>query len=97
MEARPLHRFAVIADAHFHDPEADFGFGGFPEAGRRLNLRLPGDVARAPRIYNEAGAILALSLERLAEEGIRDVVLLGDYSDDGQKAVSYTHLRAHET
>lgn len=80
----PSHRFAVIADAHFHDPGADFGFDAFREGDRRLALRLPGDVARAPRIYNEAGAILCATLEALADREIRDVVLLGDYSDDGQ-------------
>lgn len=84
MTQPPSHRFAVIADAHFHDPGADFGFYAFSEDGRRLALRLPGDVARAPRIYNEAGAILSATLALLATRGIRDVVLLGDYSDDGQ-------------
>lgn len=93
METPPLHRFAVVADAHFHDPHADFGVEGFAEGGRRLALRLPGDVARAPRIYNEAGAILNHVLTRLAAEGIRDVVLLGDYSDDGQ-AVTMAALAA---
>lgn len=86
MEQPPLHRFAVVADAHFHDPAVDFGFDAFVHENQRLTMRLPGDVARAPRIYNEAGSILRHVLDRLAGDGIRDVILLGDYSDDGQAA-----------
>lgn len=86
MSLADAYRFAVIADAHFHDPQADFGFAGVDVGGHGLCLRLPGDVARAPRIYNEAGAAFRHALAMAAGEGIRDVVLLGDYSDDGQAA-----------
>nr|WP_316655439.1 metallophosphoesterase [uncultured Gellertiella sp.] len=78
-------RFAVIADAHFHDVRADFGFAGFPVGDEHLVLRPLEDVARSPRLYNEAGQALRHVLERLAEVGITRVVLLGDYLDDGQR------------
>jgi 3',5'-cyclic AMP phosphodiesterase CpdA len=79
-------RFAVIADAHFHDTSLDLGTFGFPVDGERLVIRPLGDVARSPRVYNEAGQALRFALDRIAAAGIRDVVLLGDYSDDGQAA-----------
>lgn len=81
-----VHRFAVVADAHFHDPPGWAGFPGFPSPRGGLALRFPGEIARSPRIYNEAGHALRATLTALAGQGIRDVVLLGDYSDDGQQA-----------
>lgn len=77
-------RIAVIADAHFHDLYADYGFPGIVEGGRRLTFRLFADTARSTRVFNESYAALCHTLDRIAKEGIRHVVLLGDYSDDGQ-------------
>ncbi|MGL6211500.1 MAG: metallophosphoesterase, partial [Paracoccaceae bacterium] len=76
------YRVAVIADAHFHDLSADYGTDRNQTGG--LVLRPLADVARSPRVFNEAGSALIHALEGVAARGIRDVVLLGDYSDDGQ-------------
>ncbi|MEK1928692.1 MAG: metallophosphoesterase [Pararhizobium sp.] len=77
-------RIAVIADAHFHDPYADFGFPGIMQGGRRLTFRLLADTARSTRVFNESYFALHHALDGIAASGIHHVVLLGDYSDDGQ-------------
>jgi 3',5'-cyclic AMP phosphodiesterase CpdA len=77
-------RIAVIADAHFHDPYADYGFPGIVQGGRRLTFRLLADTARSTRVFNESHFALYHALDEIAKSGIRHVVLLGDYSDDGQ-------------
>ena len=81
-----MFRFAVIADAHFHDPETDFGVDGPRWSG--LSLRPGAEVARVPRLFNETGAALTGALDDAARRGIRHVVLLGDLTDDGQGATA---------
>lgn len=71
-------RIAVIADAHFHDIDVPFGAGG--PSVRRL-----AETARSTRVFNESAAALRHALDGIAARGIRLVVLLGDYSDDGQR------------
>ncbi len=76
---------AVIADAHFHDLEGDFGqdrMTGY----HRLTARSWSETRCSTRVFNESFAALPAALDRIAARGIRHVVLLGDYSDDGQKA-----------
>lgn len=77
-------RIAVIADAHFHDLYADYGFPGLAHGDRRLSFRLLADTARSTRVFNESYFALLHTLDDIAARGIRHVVLLGDYSDDGQ-------------
>ncbi len=77
-------RIAVIADAHFHDLYADYGFPGIVQKDRRLTFRLLADTARSTRVFNESYFALHYTLDDIAARGIRHVVLLGDYSDDGQ-------------
>ncbi|CAN7381101.1 metallophosphoesterase family protein [Pararhizobium sp. LjRoot238] len=77
-------RIAVIADAHFHDPYADYGFPGIVQGGRRVTFRLLADTARSTRVFNESYFALYHALDDIARSGIRHVILLGDYSDDGQ-------------
>ncbi|WP_426232684.1 metallophosphoesterase family protein [Pararhizobium sp. DWP3-4] len=77
-------RIAVIADAHFHDLYADYGFPGIAQDDRRLTFRLLADTARSTRVFNESYFAFHHALDDVAERGIRHVVLLGDYSDDGQ-------------
>ncbi|MCW0000934.1 metallophosphoesterase [Pararhizobium sp. YC-54] len=77
-------RIAVIADAHFHDLYADYGFAGIVQDERRLTFRLLADTARSTRVFNESYFAFHHALDDIAERGIRHVVLLGDYSDDGQ-------------
>ena len=77
-------RIAVVADAHFHDLYGDYGFPGVVSGGRRLTFRLLADTARSTRVFNESYFALHHALDDIARRGIRHVVLLGDYSDDGQ-------------
>lgn len=74
---------AVLADVHFHDTTADFGTGVMLE-GRRRALRSWQDTATGARAVNESAASLERALEIIRARGIRHVVLLGDYTDDGQ-------------
>lgn len=75
---------AIVADAHFHDLEGNYGIPGIRAAGRTLAMRPFSQVVRSTRVFNESAAALRTALDDIASRGIRHVVLLGDYSDDGQ-------------
>ena len=79
---------AVIADAHFYDPACDFGVNGQVAGGGGKSLRPWQDTRAAARVYNESRAALEAALEMVIARGIRHVVLLGDYTDDGQTALT---------
>ena len=79
-------RIAIVADAHFHDLHGDYGFADSAENGGRLAARMLADTARSTRVFNESHGALRFTLDDIAARGIRHVVLLGDYSDDGQIA-----------
>ena len=79
---------AVIADAHFHDTKADFCFAGVEVDGERLTMRSWSDTRQSTRVFNESAGALLAALDQVAERGIRHVVLLGDYTDDGQRATT---------
>ncbi|EDQ32646.2 putative phosphohydrolase [Hoeflea phototrophica DFL-43] len=83
MSETDMPSIAVIADAHFHDVHADFGLSA-NEAG--LSLRRLADTVKSLRVFNESARALNHALEDIARRGIKHVVLLGDYSDDGQVA-----------
>lgn len=74
----------MIADAHFHDIASDYDFRATPFNGKSGTLRSWTDTRRASRVFNESAAALNLALEDIHRRGIRHVVLLGDYTDDGQ-------------
>lgn len=76
---------AVIADAHFHDIEGDYGVPGVIAGTRRLTLRTWDDTRESTRVFNESALALAAALDAVVARGIRHVVLLGDYTDDGQR------------
>ncbi|KQR69522.1 metallophosphoesterase family protein [Rhizobium sp. Leaf341] len=78
---------AVIADAHVHDPAADFGFPGALQTGG-LSVRPLSEGARSTRVFNESLQAFRTALDDVAARGIRHVVLLGDYTDDGQIATT---------
>lgn len=86
MSRSPQPRIAVIADPHVHDPFADYGFSGMEIEGRRMTLRLLADSARSTRVFNESHQAFHQALDDIVAADIRHVVLLGDYSDDGQIA-----------
>lgn len=75
----PDFRLAVIADAHFHDVGGDYGQGNGPA------YRPASDVVKSTRVFNETGAALRHALSDIAARGIGHVVLLGDWTDDGQR------------
>ncbi len=77
-------RLALIADAHFHDPCGDFGGAGMVVDGRRLAFRPWSEMRAAGRAVNESAFALTAALDRAAAQGARQVVLAGDYSDEGQ-------------
>lgn len=83
---------AVIADAHFHDIFGDYGTGRVTVNDRTLALRPFGNTVRSTRVFNESFAALQYALDDIAARATRHVVLLGDYSDDGQ-AATMTGLR----
>lgn len=81
---------AVIADAHFHDTGADFGFAGIEVGGQHITMRSWSDTRQSTRVFNESADALRAALDKVAMRGIRHVVLLGDYTDDGQRATTET-------
>ncbi|MFK3666841.1 metallophosphoesterase family protein [Ochrobactrum teleogrylli] len=82
--ASELPSIAVIADAHFHDIFGDYGNAGVAVSDRAMALRPFANMVRSTRVFNESSAALPYALDDIAARGIRHVVLLGDYSDDGQ-------------
>ncbi|MEH7828086.1 metallophosphoesterase [Gemmobacter sp. JM10B15] len=84
MAPRPPFRVALIADPHLHDPQGNFGLAGF-DAGDRPRLYRPWSEMRGyARGVNESLPALCAALERIAARGVRQVVIAGDISDDGQ-------------
>lgn len=75
-------RIAVIADAHLTDLHG--GYGLFDPAQGRVALRSAADSFGSTRLFNESRAALVACLGDIAARGIREVVLLGDMTDDGQ-------------
>lgn len=98
MAPRSFPTVAVIADAHFHDTGADFGFTGIKVGGQHITMRSWSDTRQSTRVFNESADALRAALDQVARRGIRHVVLLGDYTDDGQRATTETLrglLQAH--
>ncbi|MGO4707306.1 metallophosphoesterase [Microvirga sp. 2MCAF38] len=83
-----MTQIAILADVHFHDVYGDYDFEGpvIPRAGRRANVRTLKDTVSSTRIFNENYFALFSVLDDLAARNIKHVVLVGDYSDDGQRA-----------
>ncbi|MGH6762084.1 MAG: metallophosphoesterase family protein [Phyllobacterium sp.] len=77
-------KIAIIADAHLHDLYGDYDFYGFKVDGRPMSARTLKDTALSTRVFNESYYAFRYALDEVARRGIRHVVLVGDYSDDGQ-------------
>lgn len=75
-------KIAVVADVHLHDLYG--GYGWIEEGSGEIALRTFEDMMASTRVFNESHAAFLAVLEDIVGRGIRDVVLLGDYSDDGQ-------------
>jgi 3',5'-cyclic AMP phosphodiesterase CpdA len=86
MSSSSLPAIAVIADAHFHDLFGNYDIAGVAVGGRAMALRPFANTARSTRVFNESGSAIRHALDDISARGIRHVVLLGDYSDDGQAA-----------
>lgn len=90
MLTRSLPSVAVIADAHFHDTGADFGFPGIVIDGRPITMRSWSDTRQSTRVFNESADAFHAALDEVRRRNIRHVVLLGDYTDDGQRTTTET-------
>lgn len=90
MLTRRLPPIAVIADAHFHDTAADFGFPRIEIDGRQITMRSWSDTRQSTRVFNESADALHAALDEVQRRSIRHVVLLGDYTDDGQRTTTET-------
>lgn len=77
-------RIAVVADIHLHDLHG--GYGMVEEGSGEIALRTLEDTMASTRVFNESYPAFIAVLDDIVRRGIRDVVLLGDYSDDGQLA-----------
>ncbi|MCD2178186.1 metallophosphoesterase family protein [Rhizobium sp. C1] len=75
-------KIAVVADIHLHDLHG--GYGLIDKDGEALALRTFEDTIASTRVFNESCPAVIATLDDIARRGIRDVVFLGDYSDDGQ-------------
>lgn len=84
---------AIIADAHCHHMDSDYGLKATPLGGQPATLRSWQDSRRSSRVFNESVAALRTALDDIRQRGIRHVVLLGDYTDDGQREAT-ARLRA---
>ncbi len=79
-------KVAVVADVHLHDLFG--GYGMLEDGSGDLALRTLADTMASTRVFNESHAAFLAVLDDIVRRGIRDVVLLGDYSDDGQPGAS---------
>lgn len=86
-----MTKLAVVADVHLHDLYG--GYGMVEEGSGELALRTLADTAASTRVFNESYPAFLAVLDDIVRRGIRDVVLLGDYSDDGQPG-AVTALKA---
>ena len=75
-------QIAVVADVHLHDLYG--GYGMLKESSGEVALRTLADTMASTRVFNESHVAFIAVLDDIVRRGIRDVVLLGDYSDDGQ-------------
>ncbi len=55
---------------------------------RGLSVRPLSEAARSTRVFNETKGAFLAALDEVVSRGIRHVVLLGDYTDDGQVATT---------
>jgi 3',5'-cyclic AMP phosphodiesterase CpdA len=81
-------KIAILADAHLHDVYGDYDFPGIvnSRSGKAATARTLKDTVNSTRIFNESYFALQAVLDDLVAQGILHVVLVGDYSDDGQRA-----------
>jgi 3',5'-cyclic AMP phosphodiesterase CpdA len=82
-------RIAFIADVHLQDIFGKFqdnNYQGIPNpvTGKFTNIRTMNSQLHSTRIYNENYFAFLEALNDISRKGIKQVVLPGDFSDDGQ-------------
>ncbi|SFD19249.1 metallophosphoesterase family protein [Flavobacterium phragmitis] len=82
-------QIAFIADAHLQDIFAKFkdsDYKGIPNpvTGEYANIRTMNSQLHSTRIFNENYFAFLEALNDIVKRGIKQVVLPGDFSDDGQ-------------
>jgi 3',5'-cyclic AMP phosphodiesterase CpdA len=82
-------QIAFIADAHLQDIFAHFEDSGYkgipnPKTGEYANIRTMNSQLHSTRIFNENYFTFLEALNDIVKRGIKQVVLPGDFSDDGQ-------------
>lgn len=80
------HRLAIVADPHLHNVRSNYREGRIPaeRLPDGMELRTLADTVQSTRLFNESGANFRAVLDDIAARGIRHVIVVGDYSDDGQ-------------
>lgn len=77
---------AIIADPHLHNVKGNYRGDRIPvehlPAG--MELRTLADTVQSTRLFNESEANFRAVLDDIAARGVRHVIVVGDYSDDGQ-------------
>lgn len=82
-------QIAFIADAHLHDIFGKFQDNNYqgvknPVTGEYANIRTMSSQLHSTRIFNENYFAFLTALDDISKRGIKQVVLPGDFSDDGQ-------------
>jgi len=82
-------KIAFIADAHLQDIFAKFDDNNYqgiqnPVTGKYANIRTMNSQLHSTRIFNENYFAFLEALNDIVKRGIKQVVLPGDFSDDGQ-------------
>ncbi|AOW11299.1 metallophosphoesterase family protein [Flavobacterium gilvum] len=88
-ERKPSLQIAFIADVHLQDIFAKFQDNDYqgiknPVTGEYANIRTMSSQLHSTRIFNENYFAFLEALNDVAKRGIKQVVLPGDFSDDGQ-------------
>jgi len=93
MQASQPSKVAIIADAHLHDIHANYDGATTTLGEQSLTLRSWADTRRSSRVFNESRDALIAALDDIVNRDIEIVILLGDYSDDGQIEATRNHSR----
>ncbi|WP_163407269.1 metallophosphoesterase family protein [Flavobacterium ajazii] len=88
-ERKASLKIAFIADAHLQDIFAKFEDNNYkgiqnPVTGEYANIRTMNAQLHSTRIFNENYFAFLEALNDISKRGIKQVVLPGDFSDDGQ-------------
>ncbi len=88
-EPKVATQIAFIADVHLHDIFGEFQDNNYkgvknPVTGEYANIRTMNAQLHSTRIYNENYFAFLAALNDISKRGIKQVVLPGDFTDDGQ-------------